>query len=156
MQLHGLRVGNEVFVVHEAGGVREQIANADVAAVLGKAGQHIDHAVVEMQLPVLHEKQDGHRGERLGERREPVVGVHGCRSVRLEVGAPERSHVDRVAPAQNDHAGAGDVRMVVRSEKGVDCMRGGVGHGRCGGMAARGRPGAPAGGERENGQRSEA
>ena len=64
--------------------------NAHVVRVRRKAGKHIDDAIIVVQLPVLHEQHDRHRGERLRERGEPIVGVGGGWRVRLEIGAAER------------------------------------------------------------------
>jgi hypothetical protein len=125
VELPRLGVRNEIFVIHEPRRVREQVADADVAAVRRKAGKHIGDAVVVVKFPVLHEEHDGHRGERLGERSQAKVGVHGGRLVRLQIGAPVRAGVDGLGPAEDHHGSPWNVGMVVGGELRVDCVPGG-------------------------------
>ena len=105
VELRGLRVGNEVLVVDEPGRVREQMADPHIVRVRRSAREHVDETIVVMELSVLHEQHDRHRGERLRERGEPVVGVDRRRRMRLEIGAAEGAMVHLLSMTQHHHTG---------------------------------------------------
>ena len=95
----------------EAGAVREEVAEGDVRLpVHAEVVKEARDAIVDLDLPLLHEQHEGGGGgERLGERGEVEDGVRLHRRARgLEAPAAEGGVVEDVArPRDQDH-GAGE------------------------------------------------
>ena len=79
-------VGNEILVVDEAAGVREQMPDRHGLRRLRKFRQPLAHGIVELQLARLVKQQDGGGGELLGHRGEAVVSGGRGRRALFEIG----------------------------------------------------------------------
>ena len=66
---------HEVFVVEEARGVIQDLADGDGFSVRREFGEDFGQTFVVAQLAVVHQQHDGHRSELLGQRGEAEVGV---------------------------------------------------------------------------------
>ena len=66
--------------------------------------------IVERQLPLVSELQDGHRGEALGHRRDPEDRVGVDRRVRYDIAHARRSGMGQLTVDDNAPRGAGHVR----------------------------------------------
>ena len=82
-----LGIGDEGFVVFDAGGVGKEVADEDVAAdVGGKFGEPETDGVVDGEPVVFFEEQDGHGGELFCERGHAEVGGRVEGDVGVQVG----------------------------------------------------------------------
>jgi hypothetical protein len=114
-----MRIG----AVRDAGAVREQVADGDLAArrrehaagvgARGDGGarearEPAGDGIAERELSLLDEHEDGGAREGLRLRRDAEDRVGGHRLARLEVGPADGAFVDDDAIAHHERDGAGD------------------------------------------------
>ena len=151
----------EPRVVPQAARVVEQVTQRDGPAVDGHLGDVLADVVVERELAVLHEEQDGERRELLGDGADVEDRVRADGDVVLEAREAVAAGEGELAGAVDGDRAAGGGGLGVVGEEGVDFRRegvggrggdGGRGRGRDWGRGGRGRGGRGgrgAGGERE-------
>ena len=116
VDLYRLRIGNQVFVVPETGGVIQQIPDGDGLRGGGQLGQDLAHRLIVAQPAVMLEQHDRHRGELLGEGREPVIRFRRRRGAVREIGHAEGAAQQDAIVADHQDARAGDEAAVVGEE----------------------------------------
>ena len=117
-QVHLLPVDGKAGEALDPGGVIEQVAHPDGLPGLGVIGEDIGERVVEGELPVLDEQEDGGGGELLGDGADAVDGRGARGDFPLEVGVA-------IALGEPCLAALGDPDAQPRRFPGSDDGRGG-------------------------------
>jgi hypothetical protein len=110
----------EILVCPEPRGVREEMADRDLATIRGKVGQNVARALLEPEPALVDEQHDPHGREGLGERGEAKVRALGHGRPVLEIGEAVRARERDTAVLDDDHRGPWHAGTAVRSEEPVD------------------------------------
>src|SRR5207344_2800771 len=79
-------LGHELFVVEQARGVVQDLADGDAFSVRWEFRKDFGQGFIVAQLAVVHEQHDGHGSELLGKRGKSEVGVLVNFAFRSQVG----------------------------------------------------------------------
>jgi hypothetical protein len=108
---------HHVFVIDQAAGVREQVAQRHRIHGRGQRGQPASNGIVQPQAAVFHQQQDRGRGELLADRGEAVVGGGRGLHAGVQVGEAIAAAHDRHAIAHHQYASARHVAVVVAHQR---------------------------------------
>ena len=84
----------------------EQVADADALCILRKSGENIRQAGVILQLAVMDEQHDSHRGKLFCYRCQPEVGMLADRAQTLKVSDPIPALEGDVPVLYDEYGGA--------------------------------------------------
>ena len=85
----------------------EQVADGDGVGIAGPCGDVLGGGIVQGELAVLGEEEDGGGGELFGDGREPEVGAGGDLASGPGVGYSFDFHLNGLAVTEYEEGGAG-------------------------------------------------
>jgi hypothetical protein len=110
--LCGHRRRNDILVVDESGHVREHLSEGHCIRDIWQAGQPLAQRIVETQLAIFCEQQNGRGGELLRHGSQSVVR-RGCRNRSIfDIAEPVRTTHERFAIADHQQRCAGYIAVV--------------------------------------------
>lgn len=118
----GVFLVHQVFVSDEAGGVIEQIAHGDGAAVSGEVRKNVCEVIVIVQLAVVNEKHNGHGRELLGERGEAEVRTRVDGKRGTQIAHAIFAFEEGLAILANEDGEAGFLRRGNAGENGIELI----------------------------------